>query len=202
MSVAPRVYYASGLEGADPRCVVSIIGCTGDWFGGWDGLTPGDADRFITADLQQGRMVEVIEKEEPAVMVCHWPGIYFNGTELGFDIFKTVVGRLHARYDHLRWMKLSEIARYWAAKELTRIERQGHTVTFHAPFATPHFTVRVAQAAEGAPQVATRGIAVPLNAVQDRRALTAGTWVREGRDLTVCFDLPRGETKLRLDAVR
>ena len=38
-SVAPRVELASGLEGADPRCVVSMIGCTGDWFGGWDGLT-------------------------------------------------------------------------------------------------------------------------------------------------------------------
>ncbi|MBM3459085.1 MAG: hypothetical protein FJX77_11210, partial [Armatimonadetes bacterium] len=33
-SVAPRVEYATDLEGSDPRCVVSIIGCTGDWFGG------------------------------------------------------------------------------------------------------------------------------------------------------------------------
>ena len=40
-SVAPRVELASGLDGPDPRCVVSIIGCTGDWFGGWDGLTAG-----------------------------------------------------------------------------------------------------------------------------------------------------------------
>ena len=32
----PRVELASDLEGPDPRCVVSIIGCTGDWTGGWD----------------------------------------------------------------------------------------------------------------------------------------------------------------------
>ena len=122
-SVAPRVEYASGLDGPDPQCVVSIIGCTGDWFGGWDGLTPGSVDQFITADLKGGRLPEVIARGEPADLVCHWPGIYFNGQETGFKIFQEVVRRLHDAYDHLIWMKLSEIARYWAARELTRIER-------------------------------------------------------------------------------
>ena len=84
-SVAPQVEYASELDGPDPRCVVSIIGCTGDWTGGWDASRPGEVDRFITADLSQGRMVEVIERGEPAIMVCHWTGIYFNGGEEGFQ---------------------------------------------------------------------------------------------------------------------
>ena len=30
-----------GSTTADPRCVVSIIGCTGDWTGGWDNTPPG-----------------------------------------------------------------------------------------------------------------------------------------------------------------
>ena len=107
-SVAPRVEYASGLDGPDPRCVVSIIGCTGDWFGGWDGLTPGSADQFITADFKGGRLPEVIARGEPAIMACHWPGIYFNGQEVGFKIFQEVVRRLHAAYDNLIWMKLSD----------------------------------------------------------------------------------------------
>ncbi len=110
-SVAPRVEYAADLDGDNPRCVVSIIGCTGDWFGGWDGLTPGSADRFITSDLQAGRLPEVIGRGEPAVLVCHWPGIYYNGEELGFNIFKRVVQRVGERYDNVQWMKLSEIAR-------------------------------------------------------------------------------------------
>ncbi|MHC4742383.1 MAG: twin-arginine translocation signal domain-containing protein, partial [Planctomycetota bacterium] len=55
-SVVPLVQYASGLETDDPKCVVSIIGCTGDWFGGWDGLTPGSVDKFITEDLKGGRL--------------------------------------------------------------------------------------------------------------------------------------------------
>ena len=100
-SVAPRVEYASGLEGPDPRCVLSIVGCTGDWTGGWDCSTPAGVDRFITADLQGGRLVEVIQRGEPALMVCHWTGIYWNGQELGFRIFQEVVRRLHARFDHL-----------------------------------------------------------------------------------------------------
>ena len=36
VSVAPRVEYASGLGTDDPRCVVSILGRTSDWPGGWD----------------------------------------------------------------------------------------------------------------------------------------------------------------------
>ena len=64
-SVAPRVELASGLDGLDPRCVVSIIGCTGDWFGGWDGLTAGSVDQFITADLKRGRLPDVIAAASP-----------------------------------------------------------------------------------------------------------------------------------------
>ena len=92
-SVIPQVEYAKGLDGNNPECVVSVVGCTGDWFGGWDGTEPGSPDQFITADLQSGRMVDVIEKQEPAIMVCHWPGMYYNGTEHGFNVFKTVVDR-------------------------------------------------------------------------------------------------------------
>ena len=69
----------------------------------------GDVDKLITED-GKGRMPEVIARGEPAIMVCHWPGISFNGERVGFNIFKEAVTRLHARYDNLLWMKLSEIA--------------------------------------------------------------------------------------------
>ncbi len=127
---------------------MSIIGCTGDWFGGWDGLLPGSVDRFTTEDLTRGRFLQVIDKGEPAVLVCHWPCIYFNGEEIGFSIFKEVVRRIHARYDNLLRMKLGEIARYWAARELTQINKQGRRITFNAPFATTRFTVRAKSLSE------------------------------------------------------
>jgi hypothetical protein len=192
-SVAPRVEYASGLDGPDPRCVVSIIGCTGDWFGGWDGLTPGSVDRFITEDLQGGRLPEVIRRDEPAILVCHWPGIYYNGEEVGFRIFQEVVRRLLAAYDHLVWMKPSEIARYWAARELTRIEREGDTVTLRAPFACPGFTVRISTPGPAVPGLTVQEQPVPLRELAGPLHLESGTWTGAPDAITVCFDLPRGE---------
>jgi hypothetical protein len=177
-SVAPRVEYASGLDGSDPQCVVSIIGCTGDWFGGWDGLEAGSVDKFITQDLKVGRMVEVIQRGEPAIMVCHWPGIYFNGQEVGFNILKQIVHRLDAAYDNLIWMKLSEIARYWAAKELTRIEMAAGRIQLHAPFACPAFTMEVPA---GLRNVTHKGTRVEL---------------RETSGNMICFDLPKGLTEI------
>jgi len=195
-SVAPLVQYASGLDGDDPKCVVSIIGCTGDWFGGWDGLVPGSVDKHITEDLKGGRLPEVIDKGEPAIIVCHWPGVYFNGEEIGFNIFKQVVQRLHARYDNLLWMKQSEIARYWAARELTKIDKQGRQVTFTAPFATTRFTVRLSGGSQAPPMLTLAGKRAELSRVTALLQLKSGTWHSDGSDIMVCFDLPKGKSTL------
>ena len=197
-SVAPRVEYASGLTGPNPKCVVSIIGCTGDWFGGWDGLNPGSVDKFITEDLKAGRLPQVIEKGEPAILVCHWPGIYFNGQEIGFNIFKEVVRRIHARYDNLLWMKLSEISRYWAAKELTQIEKQGTRVIFNAPFATTRFTVRTKAGSSNVPKLLVKGQSVQLRKVQKPLQLETGTWHTDAQNIIVCFDLAKGKSTLEV----
>jgi hypothetical protein len=198
-SVAPRVEGARDLEGDDPRCVVSIVGCTGDWTGGWDNTLPGGADKFITPDGEHGRMVDVITRGEPAVMVCHWTGIHFNGRELGLEIFQEVVRRLHQRFPRaIHWMKLSEIARYWAAKELTAIEvgADRRSVTLRAPFACPGFTLEVETTAGGPPVVEARGTSGPLaEAAAD--GLGPGTWHRAGDRTRLCFDLPKGVTILR-----
>jgi hypothetical protein len=202
-SVAPRVELASGLDGSDPRCVVSIIGCTGDWTGGWDCTEPGGADLFLTSDLAKGRLVDVIERGEPALMVCHWTGIYWNGRELGFQIFQEVERRLRARYaDRTLWMKLSEVARYWAAKELTHIQRAADSINLRAPFACPAFTCRFAGRPGQQPALKGLNRATPLREVTLLRDLAAGTWHREGETFTVCVDLPRGESSFSLTPVR
>jgi hypothetical protein len=195
-SVAPLVQYASGLDGDNPKCVVSVIGCTGDWLGGWDGLVRGSVDKHITEDLKGGRLPEVIARGEPAIIVCHWPGVYFNGEEVGFNIFKEVVRRLEARYDNLLWMKQSEIARYWAAKELTKIDKQGWQVTFTAPFATTRFTVRLAGGSQSPPTLTLAGQRAELRRVTAPLQLKSGTWHSDGSNITVCFDLPKGKSTL------
>ena len=195
-SVVPRVEYVSGLGGPDPKCVVSIIACTGDWTGGWDCSSRGHLDRFITADLSKGRLVDVVGRGEPAILLCHWTGIYFNGEEVGFKIFQEVVRRLHAAYDHLIWMTLSEIARYWAARELTRIENNGGRIVLEAPYACPGFTLRVSSEGSGAPRLAAGSQQAPLQEVSGVPRLRASTWVRDRQGLVACFDLPKGRSEL------
>jgi hypothetical protein len=202
-SVAPLVQYAKGLETDDPQCVVSVVGCTGDWFGGWDGLEAGNVDQFITADLQGGRLPQVIDRGEPAILVCHWPGIYFNGERIGFNIFKEIVKRLNERYDNLIWMKNSEIARYWAAKELTAISRDGNRVALTAPFASPGYTLRVSVAESPAVNrvdvIAANGEKrSELKAVEQPLKLVPGTWCRSRDAILACFDLPQGKVSLEL----
>ena len=198
-SVAPRVEYASGLDGPDPRCVVSIIGCSGDWTGGWDNTPPGGVDKFITEDGQAGRMVDVIQRGEPALALAHWTGIWWNGQELGFKVWQEVVRRLHARFDNLLWMKLSEVSRYWAARELTRIERTGDRITFRAPYACPAFTVQCAAAPNAVPRL-TAGDKPLANLREVNRLLDLNnhTWHRAGQTITATIDLPKGTSVLEL----
>nr|WKN34649.1 hypothetical protein K4G66_19945 [Tunicatimonas sp. TK19036] len=197
-SVAPLVKYPADLHSNNPKCVVSIIGCTGDWFGGWDGLTPGSAEQFITEDLSSGRMVEVIEKGEPAILVCHWPGLYYNGEKHGFKVFQQVVSRLEQKYGSLNWMKNSEIARYWAAKELTEIIPDAQTIRMYAPFAASSFTLQIPSPKKGEPTLNTRQTKLRLKQVKSRQQLTAGTYLQQNEQKVVCFDLPKGNSELSL----
>ena len=195
-SVAPRVEYASGIGTNDPRCVVSIIGCTGDWTGNWDASQTPAPDRFITADGSRGRMVDVIGRGEPACMLAHWTGVYHNGTEAGFRAFQEVVRRLNARFDHLLWMKLSEISRYWAAKELTAISLEGTRTLIDAPFACPAFTVRLPNRGSGPVRLWRDGREQAIAEVSGRLRLTPNTWTRDGEGCIVCVNIGRGRSSL------
>jgi hypothetical protein len=93
-------------------------------------------------------------------------------------------------------MKNSEIARYWAAKELTRIDRAENQVRFKAPYACPAFTVRVATRPPGEVRTLVEGKPQPLTEVRRALDLKAGTWFRDRDAVTVCFDLPKAESAL------
>lgn len=195
-SVAPRVEYAADLDSDHPRCVVSIVGCTGDWTGGWDNVEPAGPDRFLSADGRSGRVVEVLQRGEPAMMLAHWTGIWWLGRELGFGVFQEVVRRLHEHHrDRIRWMKLSELARYWAARELTRIMPSGGGFQFHAPFACPDFTVLVPSATP-ANRIRTSEAGPDLRRVDGRSLLVPGSWCPTAEGTLVCFNLPRGASRL------
>jgi hypothetical protein len=191
-SVAPRVEYASGLDGNDPKCVVSIICCTGDWTGGWDNSEPGGADKYITEDGKGGRVPEIIARGEPVCLLSHWTGIFFNGQEIGFNIFKEVHRRIETHYSHLHWMKLAELSRYWAAKELTKIEKTQSGLKMKGPFACQDFTVEVAKRLEKPPKLN----GMEMREVDSALKLQTGNWFRDGEKTTVCIQLNKGETRV------
>jgi hypothetical protein len=193
----PRLEHVRGLGTGDVRVVVSVPAAAGDWFGGWDGDEPSRGHLYADAEARTGRMVELIGRGGPAVMYCHWPGLYTHGTKVGFRDFQKVVTALAGRFgDETLWMKLSEIARYWAARELTAISRAGDEVHLDAPFACPAFTLRLVSRSSGPPSIRHDAQPIALREIQDRRRLAPRTWHREGDRLTVCFDLAKGETIL------
>jgi len=195
ISVEPQLFHVSGLDSGDPRCSVHIIGCTDDWFGGWDGISPGNPDLFITEDLQKGRLVDVIDKGEPAILVCHWPGIFYNGEKTGFNIFKQVVSRLNRKYSNLIWMKNSEIARYWAAKKLTDITLEDHEIVLKAPFSAERFTVHIDLKIRNLSLIHEGKEIIPKKA-SDSLSLKTGVFCWDATGTMVSFDLEKGITKL------
>lgn len=186
-------------EGSDDvRLTMNVPAGTGDWFGGWQGDSLSEGDRYLTEDGSGGRMAELIRRGQPAVMLCHWPGMYSNGSAEGFQTFQRIVRTLADVYgDRTLWMKVSEIGRYWAAKRVTTVVREGNRVSLSAPFATERFTVEIG-AARGPVSFRSGGQPTALREVATRAALQPNTWLQEGSKVIGCFDLPKGTSKLEI----
>ncbi|MCA9177880.1 MAG: hypothetical protein KDB14_25610 [Planctomycetales bacterium] len=185
-----------------PRVTANVPAATGDWFGGWDGDRESEGERYASDDASSGRMVELIERRQPAVMLCHWPGMYGHGGRQGFEDFRRVVRALNRKYaDTTQWMKLSEMGRYAAARELTRVaELTDSSLSLEAPFACPQFTLALPAPAT-LESIGLRGGA-QLERVDELRQLKANAyWLGQRpdasrRELIVCFDLPKGDSRL------
>lgn len=202
-STEPRLEHVRDLGTDAPRVVVNVPAGTGDWFGGWTGASPSEGSRYANEDATAGRMVELIEQGRPAVMLCHWPGMYCNGGLQGFRDFQQVVRALQGRFGQQTvWMKVSEIARYWAAKELTELTVTEAGLDLQAPFACPGFTVRVQKPPRQSVRLqahpAANETAAELREVPQRAQLESGTWCRDANGILACFDLPRGTSLLRI----
>ena len=93
-------------------------------------------------------------------------------------------------------MKLSEIARYWAAKELTAWQAAPGRVAFRAPFACSGFTVEVAGPVKGVPRLRVNREVTSLREVRGLLELRSGLWTRRREGVAACFDLPKGDSEL------
>jgi hypothetical protein len=201
-STHPRIEGLEGLGTDRLRFTVNVPAGTGDWFGGWDGDRPPEDQKYVNDDASGGRMVELIEAGQPAVMFCHWAGLYSHGTKKGFEACKRVISTINRKYrDRTLWMKQSELARYQVARELTRIGRDGNSISLVTPVACPNFTLQVTHDSNtppGQPQLVRDGKAVPLAEARSTTDLVAGTFLRDAKSTTLCIDLPKGSAFMRL----
>jgi hypothetical protein len=180
-----------------PAAAINVPAGTGDWFGGWDGDSPCESERYATSDASGGRMVELIERGQPAVMLCHWPGLYNHGTADGFHRFQQIVLALRDRFgDRTQWLKLSELARWAAARQWTSLTPTDRQIDFDAPIACPAFTLAVDEPALGGAAIQHAGQHHPLAEVSSRAQLAPGTWCRQSGRSLVCFDLPAGASAI------
>lgn len=197
-STEPQLEQVSGTTAADRKITVNVVAGTGDWFGGWDGSRTPEPDRYATADGEAGRVVQMILKGEPAVFLCHWAGLFSNGTKEGLHAFQQVVTAINQRHrERILWMKMSEIARYWAAKGMTEISRTGDIIKMTAPYACPAFTLRIDQALQNEPFLQTAKGPVMLQETTNPQRLESGHWYRDESAVVVCVELPQGEAEIR-----
>ena len=198
--VLPRLEARRQSAAGVPEFAINVPAGTGDWFGGWDGVETPEPDRYATADAEAGRMVDLINKRLPAIMLCHWPGMFCNGQLTGYRAFQRVVLALEHRFkDQTEWMKISSIGRYYAAKEVTEISVDGQTLELEAPYACPDFTLRLkGKVLQRAVLTTAAGESLEFKQVTTRPSLNTGCFVNDGEDGILCFDLPAGHSSIAL----
>jgi hypothetical protein len=198
-AVETPVWYADRDAGT---AIGEIIASTGDWTGSWTGYGEVSVDKYITADLQGGRLPALINAGDPAVLISHWQGFYglHNDDRRGFNTFKTVVRRLKEldpKGERTQWRKCSEITNYACAREMAEItvERaasslDGHTIQLDLPVRVPDFTLRLTD-------VDVREVIVdgkPLAQASTRANFKSGTFFTEGNVTFIAFDPKERQT--------
>jgi hypothetical protein len=180
------VWYADEQAGT---AVGEIIASTGDWTGSWTGYGEVNADRYITADLQGGRLPTLIDHGQPAILISHWQGFYGMHDEdrRGFDAFKTVVHRLRERDpkgEVSRWQTCSQISRYACARQMAELHVSGDQITIDSPVRVPELTLSI-------PTTSVAGVTVddkPLRRAPNRAGFESGTYLPQDQNLLVAFD--------------
>ncbi len=194
--VESPVWYADEQAGT---AVGEIIASTGDWTGSWTGYGEVDADRYITADLQSGRLPVLIDHGQPAILISHWQGFYgmHDNDRRGFDAFKTVVHRLRERDpkgELTRWQTCSQISRYACAREMAKVGVADDQITLELPVLAPDMTLSIAadpHSTHGSSTDTVSSVCVdgrPLREVSERAAFESGTWLKQNELVLLAFD--------------
>ena len=184
--VETPVWYADRETGT---AVGEIIASTGDWTGSWTGYGEVNVDKYISADLQGGRLPAVIDAGDPGVLISHWQGFYglHNDDRRGFNAFKTVVRRLKERDpngERTQWRKCSEITNYACARKMAEIVVEENNIRLDLPVCVPDLTLRLTG-------VNVRGVSADgadLTRARNRSAFKSNTFFAENNTTLVAFN--------------
>jgi hypothetical protein len=166
-----------------------IIAATHDFTGSWTGYGEINPDYYLTEDLRGGRLAEVIDAGDPAVLCSHWQGFYglHQGDQKGFRAFQTIVRRLRDRDplgERTRWRKVSEITNYACARALAEVRVVGHDIWLDLPACVPELTLQLDVRDVRAVTVDGK----PLKRAASRAAFVNGTFCVESDITLLAFD--------------
>lgn len=69
------------------------------------------ADRYLSEDGKTGLIPDVMAKDVPVVILCHWQSLFSNGYAVGLRALDVIAGRINALLsDRLEWMSFTELA--------------------------------------------------------------------------------------------
>jgi len=195
-SVETPVWYPDREAG---RATGEVIASTGDWTGSWTGYGEVNPDKYITGDLQGGRLPALINAGDPAILISHWQGFYgmHNDDRRGFHALKTVVRRLHEldpRGERTRWRKCSEIARYACCREMAEVSCEGNMAHLDLPVLADELTLR--STGTDVAEVLVDG--KPLRRAESRATFESGTYLCEGDVTLAAFDPRARETTVEV----
>ena len=196
-STRPKLEFANDRQALD-ELTINVPAGTGDWFGGWEGTQLSRGDRYANQDATRGRMVDLIARGEPAVMLCHWPGMYCNGSKQGYHDFQQVVLALANRFgDQTIWMKLSDIGRYEAARQLVSLTRKSPTlIEVNSPLDCANFTIELPYQLTGQVLLKKDGVRTLLPKVAARKSLAASSYYVGAAKSLISFNLRQGTSEI------
>ncbi|KYH37479.1 MAG: hypothetical protein AYL29_007110 [Candidatus Bathyarchaeota archaeon B24] len=215
--VYPRLAYLDKYRG---EAVVSIVSGNDDVI--WSTMTPESrrswsrrrlleyADYYITGDGKAGRLVELLNAGSYVVFHTHWNSLWSNDARHGLAVMEEVLKRINTLIgDRVLWMKLSEIACYYAASKTLDIhvdKSPDHlrlfvdnrfpcpdlTVSFNCGFKVDEVYLEKGSFRSGWTEAKTSETVMKLEKSVDE--LRPNTWVQKGERLIICFDNRLGNT--------
>jgi|GEM_PF-56278 len=201
--VLPKIMY---LDQANGEVVVSIPAATVEPM--WEAVSgKGEvnlmADYFVTADGQKGRFLDLMKTGSYLTFYTHWQSLYGNGTRKGLLAVQEIERRVNQHLgDRVKWMKVSEIARYFTAGQTCKIttsqEKEKVTLILNAPFTCPDFTLSFDLIIDTDIAITIDG--QPVTKVAARRELKENGWVRDGSKVYLSFPL-KALTKIEISAI-